>query len=177
MTWSFGVFFDLRLNKRSNKQSWGSWFETPSCSLWRHCNDPACIWSTWGPSITILVYTYAYVSASIRGHLMDSYRPWLCFNIKTISPGIEIPTIKIRRSQNRVVTPSIWEWAFFSLYDLVVFHVYYSNYLKHVNELSCLWWLPFIIYYSKYHDKPLLPLLKKGQRGYSNGFIPISRWC
>ena len=28
-----------RLNKRSSKQSWGWWFETPSCSLWRHCND------------------------------------------------------------------------------------------------------------------------------------------
>ena len=31
-------FFDLRLNKRLSKQSWGSWFETPSRTLWRHCN-------------------------------------------------------------------------------------------------------------------------------------------
>ena len=30
--------FELRLNKRLGKQSWGWWFETPSCSLWRHCN-------------------------------------------------------------------------------------------------------------------------------------------
>ena len=29
VTWSFGVFFDLRLNKRLSKQSWGWWFETP----------------------------------------------------------------------------------------------------------------------------------------------------
>ena len=35
----FGVFFDLRPNKRLSKQSWGWWFETLSCSLWRHCND------------------------------------------------------------------------------------------------------------------------------------------
>ena len=34
VTRSFDVFFDLRLNKRSSKQSWGWWFETPSCSLW-----------------------------------------------------------------------------------------------------------------------------------------------
>ena len=34
----FDVFFDLRLNKRLSKQSWGWWFETPSCPLWRHCN-------------------------------------------------------------------------------------------------------------------------------------------
>ena len=26
-------------NKRLSKQSWGRWFETPSRTLWRHCND------------------------------------------------------------------------------------------------------------------------------------------
>ena len=39
VTRSFGFFFDLCLNKRLSKQSWGWRFETPSCSLWRHCND------------------------------------------------------------------------------------------------------------------------------------------
>ena len=38
VTRSFDVFFDLRLNKRLSKQSWGWWFETPSRSLWRHRN-------------------------------------------------------------------------------------------------------------------------------------------
>ena len=38
VTRSFDVFFDLRLNKRFSKQSWGWWFETLSWSLWRHCN-------------------------------------------------------------------------------------------------------------------------------------------
>ena len=38
VTRSFDVFFDLRLNKRLSKQSRGWWFETPSWSLWRHCN-------------------------------------------------------------------------------------------------------------------------------------------
>ena len=38
-TRSFDVFFDLWLNKRLNKQSWGWWFETPSRLLWRHCNE------------------------------------------------------------------------------------------------------------------------------------------
>ena len=38
VTWSFDVFFDMRLNKRFSKQSWGCWFETPSRALWRHCN-------------------------------------------------------------------------------------------------------------------------------------------
>ena len=41
---SFDVFFDLRLNKRLSKQSWGWWFETLSRPLWRHRNDywPFC---------------------------------------------------------------------------------------------------------------------------------------
>ena len=39
VTRSFDVFFDLRLNKPLNKQSWGWWFETLSRSLWRHRND------------------------------------------------------------------------------------------------------------------------------------------
>ena len=36
---SFGAFFDLRLNKRLNKQSWGWWFETLSHPLWHHSNE------------------------------------------------------------------------------------------------------------------------------------------
>ena len=36
---SFDVFCYLRLTKRLRKQPWGWWFETPSWSLWRHCND------------------------------------------------------------------------------------------------------------------------------------------
>ena len=38
---SFDVFLDLRLNKRLSKQSRCRWFETPPCSLWRHCNVTA----------------------------------------------------------------------------------------------------------------------------------------
>ena len=38
VTRSFDVFFDLRLNKRLSKQPWVWWFDTPSWSLWRHCN-------------------------------------------------------------------------------------------------------------------------------------------
>ena len=44
VTLSFDVFFDLRLNKRLSKQSWGWWFETSSCPLWRHCNGVHNSW-------------------------------------------------------------------------------------------------------------------------------------
>ena len=39
VTRCFDVFFHLCLNKGLSKQSWGWWFETPSRSLWRHCNE------------------------------------------------------------------------------------------------------------------------------------------
>ena len=38
VTRSFDVFFDVP-EKRLRKQSWGWWFETPSCPLLRQCND------------------------------------------------------------------------------------------------------------------------------------------
>ena len=38
VTQSFDVFFDLRLDQRLSKQSWGWWFETLSRPLWCHCN-------------------------------------------------------------------------------------------------------------------------------------------
>ena len=38
VTRRFKFLFDLRLDKRLSKQSRRWWFETPSRSLWRHCN-------------------------------------------------------------------------------------------------------------------------------------------
>ena len=43
LTRRFNVFFDLRLNIWLSKQSRRGWFETPSFSLWRHCNE----WLDW----------------------------------------------------------------------------------------------------------------------------------
>ena len=51
VTWSFDVFFDLRLNKRLSKQSWDWWFEMPLHSLWCHCiempYDVTVTWPKW----------------------------------------------------------------------------------------------------------------------------------
>ena len=50
MTPSFDVFFDLRPNKRLSKQSRRWWFETPSRSLWRHCNADKVRMRQWNGS-------------------------------------------------------------------------------------------------------------------------------
>ena len=44
--WRGALMFSLicALNKRLRKQSWGWWFTTPSCPLWRHCSGPTSRW-------------------------------------------------------------------------------------------------------------------------------------
>ena len=39
VTRNFDVFFDLRMNERLSKHSWGWWLETPSRPLWRQSDD------------------------------------------------------------------------------------------------------------------------------------------
>ena len=55
VTQSFDVFFDLRLDIRLSKQSWGWWFQTPSRLSWRHCNVILGIWGA----------TYVGISSNI----------------------------------------------------------------------------------------------------------------
>ena len=41
--WPFCPFSLIWVWINCCKQSWGCWFETPSCTLWRHCSDlPIC---------------------------------------------------------------------------------------------------------------------------------------
>ena len=44
VTRSFDVLFDLPINERLSKHSWGLWLSTPSHPLWRQSN---VIWSRW----------------------------------------------------------------------------------------------------------------------------------
>ena len=56
VTQSFDVFFDLRPNKRLSKQTWGWWFETLSCSLWRHGNGFQCAYEGYPQTSTICLF-------------------------------------------------------------------------------------------------------------------------
>ena len=60
VTQSFDVFFDLRLNKRLREPSRRRWFGTPSCSLWRHCNDAMApsLLRIYGRDGMIMIYLY-----------------------------------------------------------------------------------------------------------------------
>ena len=91
VTRSFDIFFDLRLSKRLNKQSKRRWFETPSRSLWRHCNAIKDHWSQRCTDLlvsNVTVVTYHLGAVSIR---------------KTVLPGMAIPMLKIRRPNGRLI--------------------------------------------------------------------------
>ena len=84
VTRSLDVFFDLCLNKRLSKQSWGWWFETPSRPLWRHCNVSHCPrkdssqlrhlsnWKWWKLQIWIYVSWNKSYTARVKKSPSDS---------------------------------------------------------------------------------------------------------
>ena len=57
---SFGVFLDLRLNKRLSKQSIRRWCEKLSLSLWRHCNELIQLSRNFTHTY-IYIYIYIYI--------------------------------------------------------------------------------------------------------------------
>ena len=63
VTRSFDVYFDLRPNKRLSKQSWGWWFETLSCSLWRHRNGHYLLALYYNKLRILVAVLYVRVSA------------------------------------------------------------------------------------------------------------------
>ena len=76
VTRSFDVIVDLHLNKRLSKQSWGWWFETPLCPLWRHCNDVP--YKTWWVNSNENVFEKCALFARCR-ELIISYGQWWQF--------------------------------------------------------------------------------------------------
>ena len=75
VTWSFDVFFDLRLNKQSR----GWWFETPSRSLWRHCN--VLFWF-YHQLLMILVYPCSYNKTT--------FYTWIFLQIRNSFPKVPV---------------------------------------------------------------------------------------
>ena len=88
VTRSFGVFFDLRLNKRLNKQSWGWWFETLSRPSWRHRNDNGNP-RTWKNSLHIEGTPWTVTAVLI--HVDHIPMPSFCHSSALNHTCIELP--------------------------------------------------------------------------------------
>ena len=103
-TRSFDVFFDLRLNKRLSKQPWDLWFETPSWSLWRHCNESClenmCIFVGFRLRAGVAAGTLAWgrwCAGTVIHHLTVFFRcpgeiiSWSCVGVLLFSFALETP--------------------------------------------------------------------------------------
>ena len=121
VTRSFDVFFDLRLNKRLSKQSWGRWFETLSrpFPLWRYRNvvsplatavgGKMCLWDSgvlgmiprstlWSDSLRLDIFH----AANAQGHVLVAP---LC---KVISICIFYVKGMLSKLQRRWCHPVFW---------------------------------------------------------------------
>ena len=58
----------MRLKHRLSKQSWGWWFETPSCPLWRHCNARFTI------RYNFIIFTSKKQNHLVHKYLVNMYR-------------------------------------------------------------------------------------------------------
>ena len=69
-------FFDLHLNKRLSKQSWGWWFETLSGPLWRHCNVAPGRCSC----------NIAFAVSNVHQRYISRHFMWNCSHVNAIRP-------------------------------------------------------------------------------------------
>ena len=99
VTRSFDVFFDLRLNKRLSKQPWGRWFETPSWSLWRHCD-------VYGRTVYM---AHNVISFCIVGYVS-------MFILQSSSGHSPLITSQIGQSRNLFTSQPPNEWHFLYLW-------------------------------------------------------------
>ena len=88
--WHGALIFSLicPLNTRLSKQSWGWWFETPSPSLWRHCNDSqyyGCDASSQAinsQAVDLVWPEYSVFSTRGLKIFHDIYLSWLCEEVQ-----------------------------------------------------------------------------------------------
>ena len=89
VTRSFDVFFDLRLNKQLSKQSSGWWFETPSRSLWRHCNAYDVRYR-WAGGLVVISFCRSYhISDITYTNSNQKLNPSISDNIYKCQPSAQ----------------------------------------------------------------------------------------
>ena len=107
VTRSFDVFFDLRLNKRLSKQSWGWWFDTPSRSLLRHCNVNTSIFIVFSRYFIFYFMQAVYESVTRKNRVpyivnttVENWKNHIEYICKKLSKCIGILSKARRKLQN-----------------------------------------------------------------------------
>ena len=130
VTRCFDVFFDLRLNKPSSKQARGWWFETPSRSLWRHCNVTAknCIihGGLWLP-LVLPEISYQSIQHDILvddNYFLYMYRAVTSGHFNHLQTEISWTSIEVRACTSNYTLTKVWD---------VTMH---TNFLNIMNKVS-----------------------------------------
>ena len=90
-TRSFDAFFDLHLNQTLSKQWNHRWFETPSRSLWRHCN---VAWSVFFSHMSLSWFMRYQVITGLdcSDHFVHGFSQWeLTLQSNVVSLAERIP--------------------------------------------------------------------------------------
>ena len=95
--WRGALIFSLicALDKRLSKQSCGWWFETPSLSLWRHCNENTVLAIGHQESnpimnarvtchIISLLHYYAFTETLLQQAVWAEPDSWYCFEFSNV---------------------------------------------------------------------------------------------
>ena len=117
VTLSFDVFFDLRLNKRLSKQSWGWWFETLSCPLWRHRNGNLyrdIFYTSWPGTIFTAFPMYVNMcerNRGIRDVSIDGLVQDCCISIANAREILQSYTKPLIYAETNIqINAAQWRW-------------------------------------------------------------------
>ena len=88
--WCGGVFFDLRLNKRLSKQSWGWWFDTLLRPLWRHCNELTLKKAKYTVHPCVCSVGYIHYASKELMHGMRNHRKIMVMRLNLISNTLRV---------------------------------------------------------------------------------------
>ena len=125
-------FLDLGLNKRLSKHSGCRWFETPSRSLWCHCNG--AISNGFLGNVLIWLIFYLIKKTFILGLLSGLIDFWLhppCPRIKTNKYSLLMHCIKIKSPANFYWMSNMFLWV-----EIFLFFVCYHVVPKRHNQLD-----------------------------------------
>ena len=147
VTWSFDVFFDLRLNKRLSTQSRRRWFETPSRSLWCHRNDT---FGEQGLLIYLIDVMYIHAPWYDSGYICNHHDDvqycstvseyWVCFTFTHW--GRDKITAISQTCSNAFSWMEIYgyrlrfHWHLFLRSELTIFHHWFWQWLGTDQETS-----------------------------------------
>ena len=176
VTRSFDIFFDLRRDKRLSKQSWGWWFETLSCPLWRHCNgwrrfvqSYVLSWFDIYRFTNILQGYFTGTFATILSSQMAVNQPWrMWVNIYYHSTEIDVIN-----KHNETVFHILWDvlychcvpGSWFNIkmpsYQYRKYHCgdktilrpsYLHNEISYTGKTASLYWVRAQVLYMTYHN-------------------------